>query len=263
MQDLEQTWLDDDTDRGPRPTRRLLIVGLAAPWVVVLLVFVVALARGSAAPPADLTVTPPTSDPTTSLAEPLTRDPTEPLVDATQVQGAWRSSTGPSAAGAVAVVAAHDWLGARRGAGDTVEVLTVEAVEQLDADTAVVTIVGIIQRDGHSTRVRLGVPVRTQGSLPSTAGDPWHLPASPAEARALVGTPVDDPAELLAASEALVDAGYLDVSVHGLERTDAWPWRVHTHARTPAGVTVDTPVLLRRHLDGFVVAGTVHPGTPR
>ncbi len=261
MQDLEleRTWLDDHTEHRPRHTRAMLIAGLTVPWVVVAAVLVAM--RPPSAPPADAAAPAPAATPGPHAH--AHDHPVEPLVDAVQVQGAWRASTGPAAAGAVATVHAHDWLVARPGTATTVDVLAVEGVEQLDGDVAVVTVLGAVRRDGEATRVRLGVPVRTRGVVPDAAGEPWHLPMPPRDHSPLVGVPVDDPTELLAASEALVEAGYVDVSVVTLERTDAWPWRVHARARTPDGRTVDTPVLLRRHLDGFVVAGTVHPGTGR
>lgn len=199
----------------------------------------------------------------------------------TELQGDWRRTPGIRAAEAVAVLVARSWLSTSQAdldvgglstpvAGGWVEQLAVEATEQLDPHVVVVTLIATVyDSDLHVVRqLRLGVPVTVGTQHPTPVGEPWLLPELPLRMDTPATERVLDEHDLAAARTALDDAGYTDVDVHSLERTDSWPWRAHVDARTPDGHEVTTPVLLRRHLDGFVVAGTVlgatveHPTSP-
>ncbi len=194
----------------------------------------------------------------------------------TELQGDWRSTPGIRAAESVAMLVARSWLSTSAAdldisglstsqIGGWVEQLAVEATEQLDPHLVVVTLVATVyDNDADVVRqLRLGVPVRLGREQANVAGEPWLLPELPLDLEPPATDPVDDHHHLDAAYAALIGAGYTDVEIQSLERTDSWPWRAHVSARTAHGYEVATPVLLRRHLDGFVVAGTVlHPATP-
>lgn len=280
--DDERHWLEDEPSTR-RPSRRAVAIGVAAavPWLAVAAIVLLP-SRGSA-PDTDGAPTATAADavPDGHTPDPRTRqDDHVPSVDdlldevtIVQLQGGWRDAPGPAAAGAVATVAARAWLtghaprldidGLDSLGGDTyVEHVAVEAVEQMDADIAVVSMLAVVLH-GDPLVVdwrRLAVAVRVDGTAPRPAGDPWWLPEPELRLEPLVGEPVDDPLIALQVVEALDQAGYRDVELVALERTASWPWRAHVDARTPAGRRVDTPVLLRQHPQGFTVAGIVDEG---
>lgn len=193
----------------------------------------------------------------------------------TELRGDWRIGPESGDLAAVAAIVARAWLTGVEPVlsvgdldpleGHYVEHLVVEAVERPSTDTAVATLAAVVLEDGGEGFVarvrRLAVPLVVGPAGGRPAGPPWFLPAPDLRPAALPTVPVDDPAVLLAAAEAVTAAGYLDAELHALERTDHGPWVARISARTPDGVAVDGPVWLRRHLDGFVVAGTpLSPG---
>lgn len=278
----EDSWLDDVIDPGDDPPRRsprgaLVLAVAAAPWLVVAALLV--LPRGApAAPgatPADTPAAHSTHDATGTASHDAaiaaTPGSLTDLLGVTQLQGGWRSAPGADAAVAIATIAARSWLVehdpqlAALGATARLAVEIVpEAVEQVTGDLVVVTLLATDARAGasHAGVRRVAMPVWLRGTDAQPAGAPWWLPEPALVPTVLAGEPVGDAHELLAASEALHAAGYVDVEVLSLERTDSWPYRAQVRARTPDGRDVSTPVLLRRHLGGFAVAGTVTRPAP-
>jgi hypothetical protein len=275
--DDERRWLEDEP-RPRRPSRRAITIGAAAmtPWIAIAAI-VLGGDRGVPHEPEAWGAGDPVAghqgaDRDTHHAPPVTESAPPPVDEVTivQLQGGWRDSPGPTAAGAVATIAARAWLtghGPRLtidglAALETdlyVEHLAVEAIEQTDAQVAVVSLLAVVLRGDPLTVEwrRLAVPVRVDGDAPRPAGEPWWLPEPAMHVAPIVGEPVDDPSIALEVVEALEVAGYRDVVLHALERTEGWPWRAHVEATTPGGRAVETPVLLRRHPQGFAVAGVV------
>lgn len=188
---------------------------------------------------------------------------------AVEYHGPWRSTAGVEEAAALAVVVARGWLTdvdprlhldelTPVGTGRYVEHLVVEAVEVPAPEHAVVTLLAVLL-DGDDELVarvrRLGVPIAFGRDGAQPGGEPWWLPGPSLTARPPTTTPVDDPQELLAASEALAAAGYTDVALDRLERTDGPAALATVAARTPDGEQVDGTVWLRWHVDRYVVAG--------
>jgi hypothetical protein len=189
-------------------------------------------------------------------------------------RGRWRVAAGTEEAAAMAVVVARAWLTdldprltldaiPPAGAGRYVEHLVVEAVEVPLDGHAVVTLLAVLlasEADGDDLVAqvrRLAVPVAFDGDGARPGGSPWWLPGPSLEARPPTVTPVDDPDERLAAAEALVAAGYDEVSLERLERTAGPAVLATVSARTPDGEPIDGTVWLRRHVERYVVAGTV------
>ncbi|MDP8961323.1 MAG: hypothetical protein M3N32_06905 [Actinomycetota bacterium] len=186
-----------------------------------------------------------------------------------------RAAVGPGDAAAVAVAVARAWLGdvgppldlglGRAGTGAYVEHLAVEAVDHPAPGAAVVTLVAVLldTDDGayRSARVvRLGVPVRLDGTGAYPAGSPWWLPAPELTAAPPQWTPVEQQPELAEAGAALEAAGYRSVEVRSLERSEGWPWRVVAVATAPGAATpAEHTVWLRDHLGHLVVAGWLPP----
>jgi hypothetical protein len=189
----------------------------------------------------------------------------------TEHRGNWRISPGEGATASLAVAVARAWLTGipprLESAGiapihdaSYVEHLVVEAVERPEEGAAVVTLLAVVLEVGdHDQTVearRLGVPVVETPDGPRPGGSPWWLPAPDLTPTDLTSEPVDDPAQVLAALEALEAGGFRELELLSLERTDGWPWVAHVEALSP---TADRPwegaVWLRRHLDGFAVAG--------
>ncbi|MEX2324713.1 MAG: hypothetical protein WD576_03100 [Nitriliruptoraceae bacterium] len=265
---LDPPWFDDHNDGYQQRRRRWLIIAAAiVPWAVVLGLLVL---RGGG----DVDAVGEPSASFSSSADPQQHDRQHPAAAGSeltvhQLQGNWRSTPGADAAAAVATMVARSWITGVApqldliGRPDThaamyAEHLTVEAIEQIDQTLAVVTLLASVF-DGE-LRVairRLAVPIWTGQSTVRPAGQPWWLPEVELDSAPLSGEVVDDPQLILAAAEAISAAGYQNVELTQLERTDAWPWRATVRATTPAGMQVTTPVLLRQHVDRFVVAGTV------
>jgi hypothetical protein len=269
--DVERHWLEDDPP-ARTPSRRALAIGAAAvvPWLALAAIVLGPDRAGPTEPAGEVDGQPAAIGAPNGGADHTSLDPAT-LDDVTivQLQGGWRDVPGSTAAGAVAVLTARAWLDEAAPrldieglapTGDVrVEELAVEAVEQLDAELAVASLLVVIVRGdptGSELR-RVAVPLHVDGTTPRPAGPPWWLPEPVLRVEPLAGELVEDPSLTLEAVEALERAGYRDVSLHSLERTSSWPWRARIDAVTSAGLRVDTPVLLRRHPQGFAVAGVV------
>jgi hypothetical protein len=206
-------------------------------------------------------------------------DPIEPGWWLTEHRGDWRLGPGEGVMASVAVVVARAWLTGLpprlevagivpTGEEGYVEHLTVEAIERPEAGAAVVTLLAVLLEVGEEQTAhvrRLAVPLVEEPGGPRPAGSPWWLPAPDLSAVPVDTEPVDDP-ELLAAAAAAVDgAGLGHLEVVALERTIRWPWvaRVRGEGSGAAGgATTDGAVWLRRHLDGFALAGVPLPHLP-
>lgn len=191
-----------------------------------------------------------------------------------------RSTPGPSDAGAVALLAGREWMegvGAsldgglpRASTGAYVDHLAVEAVDFPAPGAAVATIVAVLLDvdDGEyvgARAVRAAVPVRLDAAGARPAGEPWWLPAPDLALDEPVWQEVDDPEVAAAAGEALTEAGYRDVAVRSVARTDeGWPLRAVARAVAP-GEPDDTPPALRtvwlKDLRGRLVAAGWLPPT--
>lgn len=188
-------------------------------------------------------------------------------------------------AAALALVAGRHWLGdlgaglelglGRAGTGAYVEHLAVESFDMPGAGSVVVSLVAVlldIDEDTYTGArvVRIAVPVLLDGDGARLADDPWWLSPPDLTVADLAWSPIEDPAALLHAAEALTAAGFTEVDVRSLSSSASWPHRVEVSAVAPgaASATVHT-LWLRRHLDGFVVAGALprrshtDPAAPR
>jgi hypothetical protein len=188
---------------------------------------------------------------------------------AIEYPGPWRSTASVEEAVALAVVVARAWLTdvdprldlagiAPAGTGRYVEHLVVEAVEVPAPQHAVVTLLAVLLEGEDELAAvvrRLAVPLAFDADGAAPGGTPWWLPGPSLEARPPATTTVEDPAELLTAAEALEAAGYTDVELARLERTEGAAALATVTARTPDGDPVDGTVWLRRHLDRYVVSG--------
>jgi hypothetical protein len=281
-------WLDaDDAPAAPRERRRWLLPSFAAvPWVLIAVLLVL---RGTAAPDVDAEAlpstagtiassapaSPPPDVPTAAPDEPIDETETAATWAITEHRGAWRVVPGDGAAAATAVVVARAWLtgvapilelaGLPAPAGPTyVEHLTVEAIERPAPGAAVVTLVAVLlergTEDQHEVRVeRLAVPILEVDDVPAPAGTPWWLPPPELTLHELDREPLDDPDLQLAALEALEAAGMPAVELLGLERTSGWPVVAHVRTEDPSGAPWEGAVWLRRHLHGFALAGAPLP----
>jgi hypothetical protein len=187
-------------------------------------------------------------------------------------RGNWRLSPGEGATAALATVVARAWLTgipphldvagvAPLDEGTYAEHLVVEAVERPDEGAAVVTLLAVVLDAGDDQRVnvqRLGVPVAETPDGPRPGGSPWLLPAPDLSPAGPSAEPVDDPAQLLAALDALERAGYRDPELRALARSTGWPWIADVRVRLPDGPAWEGSVWLRRHLQGFALAGLPH-----
>ncbi len=274
----------DDWPGRAEPTRRrrVLLLAAALPWVVV-----AALLLGGRGP----TTEAPTPQPTAPVPTPTPSDgdgPVRmaPVADASEAAttppagevatastAAGTSVTGRAAAVAVRVVRA--WLSSHHtgeppaGLGhapgaDTryVEHAVVEGIDLPAPGALVVTVTALVlpveqNRYGAFEVRRLAVPLRLDGSAVVLAGAPWPLPVEDLALGELTTSPVDDPDLQLAAAEALQDAGYRDVAIERLARSDGWPWVVHATARGPGEAQPRAHVVwLRADVGRLVVAGT-------
>lgn len=195
-----------------------------------------------------------------------------------ELRGRWRLGPEDGDAAALAVAVARSWLTGiepRLELGDLtpvtdhtyVEHLVVEAVERPQPDAAVVSLLAVLlDRHEDTTEVRaarLAVPIAFVDDTVRPAGIPWWTTPPDLRPVELSRTPVEDPADLLDAVEALALAGFSDVELHTLEQTTGWPFIATLEATAPDGSTLDGEVWLRRHLEGFVVAGaSLRPAEP-
>jgi hypothetical protein len=291
VKETELDWLEDDGRNGSAPSAgrpRALLVLAALPWLVVIALIVRPgsasvsvggrdgssdLAAGSALEhPDGFVEESPASDPgAASEPVPLVASASDdPGLELTEIRGRWRVAPGPEEATALAVVVARAWLtgleprleveGIEPAPGELyAEHLVVEAVEQASPEAAVVTLLAIVLDGGDDLRTavrRLAVPIAFERDGPRPAGPPWWLPGPQLEPLDPERMPLETPEDLLAASQAIQAAGFDDVQLHGVWRTSGWPVIAEVTGTAPDGSRLDGPVWLRRHLDGFVVAGT-------
>jgi hypothetical protein len=225
---------------------------------------------GTSDEPADEPATP-TQDPAgTDRPDAATDDPAQDLFLLEQ-RGRWRVEAGAEEAAALAVVVARAWLTdhpprlaiadlAAPEVGRYAEHLVVEAVEGTAPELTVVTLLAVLldgQDDLTATVRRLAVPIALDGRGARPAGAPWWLPGPDLSPASPATRPLEDAADLLAAVGALESAGYEDVTLQRLEDLAGTAAIATVTARTPDGEQLDGPVVLRRHVDRYVVAGDV------
>lgn len=278
--------LDDwDRPRDRMPPRRWLAVAAVAPWLVV----VALLARGLVDGPAPKAPDPASSEapsaptatasgaatPTTAPSgTPATTSPA--TIATTATAGTTVGDRGRAVGLALSV--ARSWLSTQPSplALDGIEPapgadkrylehLAVESVDHPARGALVVTVRAVVlpidgQAYGAAEVVRAAVPVRLTDVGPRPGGPPWWLPTEDIAPAPPTTEPVDDPDLQLAAVDAVTAAGYTDVQLDGLERTDGWAWIAHVRARAP-GQDREGPhaVWLRSDVGRFVVAGTPPP----
>jgi len=282
VDDERTPWLDAaDGEEAPgwsgRRRFQVLVAAASLPWLVVA---VVVLSPGGDEPPpqpvADGDAVQGTADEPPSAGDaPPGQGTDDPVLEITELRGDWRLGPEVGDLGAVAMLVARAWLG---GAGpvlsvDGLEPLTgtyleqvaVETVERPGPGVAVVSLSAVVleaQGEGFVARARrLAVPLAVGDVRVRPAGQPWWLPGHDLTPTTLETTPVDEEPEMLAAAQAVSDAGYQEVELVALERSGTGPWIAWVESITPEGLEVSGPVWLRRHLDGFVVVGT--PPQPR
>ena len=216
----------------------------------------------------------PTFPPDDAPADPTDLDRASPgraALELMEFRGRWRPLPGPEEAAALAVVVARSWLTGVEPILDLgafppelpegyAEHLVVEAVERPTPEAAVVTLLAVVLENGEDLGVdvrRLAVPIAWDDTGPRPAGAPWWLPGPVLDPLAPQVESIDDPDEQLLAVEALTNAGYQDVELHGLSRgVTGWPLIAEVEARTPRGHLVDGAVWLRHHQGRLVAAGT-------
>jgi hypothetical protein len=186
-------------------------------------------------------------------------------------RGRWRVAAGAEEAAALAVVVARAWLTDHEPrlaivdleppeVGRYAEHLVVEAVEATAPELTVVTLLAVLldgQDELTTTVRRVAVPIALDARGARPAGPPWWLPGPDLTPAPPPTRPVEDAADLLAAVEALQAAGYEDVTLDRLEDLGGAAAAATVTARTPDGERLDGPVVLRRHVDRYVVAGDV------
>jgi hypothetical protein len=186
-------------------------------------------------------------------------------------RGRWRVEAGAEEAAALAVVVARAWLTDHEphlaiadvqppGVGRYAEHLVVEAVEATAPELTVVTLLAVLL-DGHdeltTTVRRLAVPIALGVLGARPAGSPWWLPGPTLSPTPPETQPIEDVDALLAAAAALEAVGYEEVTVGGLEDLGGTAVIAAVTARTPEGESIEGPVVLRHHVDRYVVAGDV------
>lgn len=225
---------------------------------------------GEAASGSPPTTDPSPTDPAPTDGLPAPSDGPATLLELEELRGRWRVGPGSEEAAALAIAIARGWLtglgprlalpGATPAPDTYAEHLIVEAVEHPSERTSVVTVLAIVLTDPDDDEVavelrRLAVPVATDEGAPRPAGAPWLLPGptlTPAEVEL---SPVDDPEAVDAATTALAVAGLGDLVVRALATAEGWPM-----VATVSDGDQDHTIWLRRHLDGFVVAGSTVAG---
>lgn len=267
---------------GPPRRRRLLLLAAALPWVVVAALLLGGRGPATEAPTPQPTAPVPTPTPSGGDGSPrmapvagASEAATTPPVDAVATASTATGTSVTGRAAAVAVRVVRGWLsshhageppaGLRHAPGaDTryVEHVVVEGIDLPAPGALVVTVTALAlpvkeNRYGAFEVHRLAVPLRLDGAAAVLAGAPWPLPVDDVTMGELTTNPVDDPDLQLAAAEALQDAGFRDVAVERLSRSDGWPWIVHATARGPGEAQPRAHVVwLRADVGRLVVAGT-------
>lgn len=274
----------DDWSAGPdRTPRRWLLLAAVAPWLVVAVLLVRDPGAAPATtPPPEVSSPAPTplpSAPASPGATPTAGRP-DPATDDPAVTTSVTADTVDDRGRAVglAVTVARAWLSTRPSAlvvdgvepapgaaTRYVEHLVVEAVDHPARGALVVTLRAVVlpieeDRYGDPDAVRLAVPVRLTSTGPQLGGPPWWLATEDVAPAPPTVEPVDDPDLRLAAAEAVDAAGYAEVQLEGLERTDGWAWVAHVTARAPGQEEAgDHAIWLRADVGRLVVAGTSPP----
>lgn len=281
--------LDDWEVPAPRPgSRRWLLAAAVVPWVVVVAVM---LSGPSPADPAEAPADPVGHVPTPSAAPPTGAEasspPVEPPSDPTTGDAVGGSivalggASGPSRRGeaeGLAVVVTRAWLSARPGGPEIpgldpapgaadryVEHLAVESVDHPARGAAVVTVRAVVlpvtgDSYGAPRQLRVAVPVVLDADAPRLAGAPWLLEVPALELAEPARAPVDDVDLQVAAAEAVTLAGYREVELISLDRTDGWAAIAVVSARAPGeDVVREHEVWLRSDVGRLVVAGTTAP----
>lgn len=276
--------LDDWTEQPRRsPPRRWLLAAAFVPWIVVGALLLPG--DGDAVPtPAAPPASPaPSAGPTPPVSSPEDPQPTPSNAEPEATAASTVTTTTPGVddrgrAVGLAVATARSWLSTRPtpmaldglepvdGAGEQyVEHLVVESVDHPARGALVVTVGAIVlpvdgDEYGPPESVRIGVPVHLTDAGPRPAGPPWWLPVDTQGLEPPSTEPVDDPDLQMAAVDAVTAAGYRQVELDRLERTDGWAWVAHVQARGPSQPAAQSHVLwLRADVGRFVVAGTTAP----
>lgn len=176
-------------------------------------------------------------------------------------------------AGAVAIAVARAWL-SDEGApdlegppvtprrGSYLEHASVRRIEVIGTDLAVVTVgVLLLERDeGRYDRIRAAdvlVPLTVTATAAHPAGPPWWGPrALDLTERSPVTHDDEDPTTPDRVAAALETAGYRDVAVHRVARTDDGLLQVTVEATTADGDVLDGALWLAETSDGPQVLGS-------
>lgn len=292
----DTNWLEPDDDRPTRDRRRRRLAVLALiPWLVVVGLLVIP-RTGAGTDPADpassdpastagagvhdpgdsahhTDARPPAGDGPVPDAGPIPPEATDAtsatapdVIEAVEVRGRWRLTPGVEEAASLGVVVARAALTGvapvlaidgvpTAGSGRYAEHLVVEAVEHTGSDAVTVTVLAIVLTTGEELAaevVRLAVPVTLDGDGAHPAGSPWQLPAPSLTPRPPELEPLEDTDEQLQVAEALTAAGLEELELTSVLAAEGGP----TVALTRSTDGEQHTVWLRRHLDGFVVAGT-------
>ena len=139
------------------------------------------------------------------------------------------------------------------------EHVAVESIDHAASGLAVVTLVAVVLEDfedglGADLR-RIAVPLSLSDGSPRLAGMPWWLPPPEIHPAEVTVDEALDPALRASAADALQHAGYDDVEVSALYRTEKWPWIAGFTALAPGGEHVSGEAWLRHENDHFILAG--------
>lgn len=193
------------------------------------------------------------------------------VIEIQELRGRWRVAPGSEEAASLAVVIARAWLtgvgppllipGIDSDSTDYAEHLVVEAVERTSADTAVVTVVAVVLREGENTGStvtveRLAVPITFDDTGPRPGGIPWPLPGPRLDPVLPTLTSLEDDGTAWdGAVAALARAGLGTLQLVDLQQATDGPL-----VATVTDGSDRYDVWLRTHVDGYVVAGTTLEG---
>lgn len=275
-------------------SRRWLLVAAVVPWLVLIAILATTPRSPSPAP------APPTEPGATTMPASEAQGPSStptadvPAPDAAPSAGSPSpddSVSRPSArlvggttpdtrgqAIGMAAMVARSWLSTRPdgiavegldpspGAEERyVEHLVVESVDHPARGALVVTVRALVlpvegDAYGPAEQVRVAVPISLDADHARLAGTPWPLAVEDPLVEPPTTAPVDDPDLQMAATEAVMAAGYRDVSLVTLERTSGWAWVANVEARAPGqDEVVAHAVWLRSDVGRLVVAGAPAP----